>query len=240
MKQASAQDEKKFGVPQHLPEFWLFDLDNTLYPADSDLFLQIDDRMGSYISKTLKVDRHEARVLQKSYYMKYGTTLLGLMQNYGIDADAYLDYVHEIDLSVIDPSPRLDKLLKNLPGKKYIFTNGSVAHAENVMARLGISERFVGIQDIKASNYVPKPDPSAYSKIISRFGILPEMSVMLDDIPQNLLPAANLGITTVWVKNPRWDSHVVEPQIDFVTENLADWLSQIPRAVAELEGRKPA
>ena len=231
MKQASTQYEKKIDVRRQLPQFWLFDLDNTLYPADSDLFLQIDDRMGSYISKILKVDRREARVLQKSYYMKYGTTLSGLIQNHGIDADAYLDYVHEIDLSVIDPSPRLDELLKNLPGKKYIFTNGSVAHAENVMARLGISERFVGIQDIKASNYIPKPHPSAYSKIISRFEILPEMSIMLDDIPKNLLPAAYLGITTVWGKNARWDSHNLEPHIDFVTENLAEWLGQIPRAV---------
>ena len=231
MKQASTQYKKKFDASRQLPQFWLFDLDNTLYPADSNLFLQIDDRMGSYISEILKVDRHEARVLQKSYYMKYGTTLSGLIQNHGIDADAYLDYVHEIDLSVIDPSPRLDELLKNLPGKKYIFTNGSVAHAENVMARLGISERFVGIQDIKASNYIPKPDPSAYSEIISRFEILPEMSIMLDDIPKNLLPAADLGITTVWVKNARWDSYNLEPHIDFVTENLAEWLSQIPRSV---------
>ncbi|MBT06189.1 MAG: pyrimidine 5'-nucleotidase [Rhodospirillaceae bacterium] len=231
MKQNYAQCEKKFGVPKELPEFWLFDLDNTLYPADSDLFSQVDDRMGSYISKILKVDRQEARVIQKNYYMKYGTTLSGLIQNHGIDADAYLDYVHQIDLSVIDPSPTLNKLLKNLPGKKYIFTNGSVAHAEKVMARLGISERFAGIQDIKATNYIPKPNPLAYSKIISRFGILPKTSVMLDDIPKNLLPAANLGITTVWVKNARWDSNILEPHIDFVTENLADWLNQIRSAM---------
>ncbi|MEE2694224.1 MAG: pyrimidine 5'-nucleotidase [Pseudomonadota bacterium] len=228
MKQVTAQCKKKFGIPVQPPNFWLFDLDNTLYPAESELFVQIDDRMGSYISKILEVDRYEARVLQKTYYAEYGTTLSGLIQNHGVDPDAYLDYVHDIDLSALDPSPRLDQVLKTLPGKKYIFTNGSVSHAENIMARLGISERFLGIHDIKANNYVPKPDPSAYSEIVSRFGLLPEATIMLDDIPQNLIPAANLGMATVWVKNTRWDGHLPETEIDFVTENLVDWLSRIP------------
>ena len=231
MKQSLAKYKKELGVLIKLPDFWLFDLDNTLYPAESELFSQIDDRMGSYISKILNIDRPEARIIQKNYYVEYGTTLSGLIQNHRIDPDAYLDYVHDIDLSVIDPSPRLDQILKKLPGKKYIFTNGSVSHAENVMSRLGIAERFIAIQDIKASSYVPKPHPSAYSGIISRFGISPEATIMLDDIPQNLVPAANLGITTVWVKNARWDRPMPERHIDFVTENLPDWLSQIPEGL---------
>ena len=234
MKQSLAKYKKELGVLIKLPDFWLFDLDNTLYPAESELFSQIDDRMGSYISQILNIGRPEARIIQKNYYAEYGTTLSGLIQNHRIDPDAYLDYVHDIDLSVIDPSPRLDQLLKKLPGKKYIFTNGSVSHAENVMSRLGIAERFVAIQDIKASNYVPKPDPSAYSGVISRFGISPEATIMLDDIPQNLVPAANLGITTVWVKNARWDRPMPEKHVNFVTENLPDWLSQIPEGLVEV------
>ena len=234
MKQSLAKYKKEVGVLIKPPDFWLFDLDNTLYPAESELFSQIDDRMGSYISQILNIGRPEARIIQKNYYAEYGTTLSGLIQNHRIDPDAYLDYVHDIDLSVIDPSPRLDQLLKKMPGKKYIFTNGSVSHAENVMSRLGIAERFVAIQDIKASNYVPKPDPSAYSGVISRFGISPEATIMLDDIPQNLVPAANLGITTVWVKNARWDRPMPEKHVNFVTENLPDWLSQIPEGLVEV------
>ena len=210
--------------PLHTPDFWLFDLDNTLYRADSELFRQIDNRMGAYISRLLNVDSFEARRLQKSYYKKYGTTLSGLIKNHGIEPDAYLDYVHYIDVTVIHPSPRLNQTLRALPGVKYVFTNGSVAHAENVMSRLGILDRFSGIQDIKANGYIPKPDPSAYSAIISRFGLLPASTIMLDDIPDNLLPAANLGIITVWVRNDSWIGYDAGEHISYMTNDLNDWL----------------
>jgi putative hydrolase of the HAD superfamily len=210
--------------PAHIPDFWLFDLDNTLYPADSQLFRQIDHRMGAYISQLLDVDSCEARRLQKSYYKRYGATLSGLIKNHSIDPDTYLEYVHDIDLSVINPAPRLNQILGALPGVKYVFTNGSVTHAENVMARLGISDRFHGIQDIKANCYIPKPDPSAYSAIVSRFGLLPASTIMLDDIPKNLLPAANLGIITVWVRNDRWVGYDAGDYISYMTTDLNNWL----------------
>ena len=214
-------------IPIRMPNFWLFDLDNTLYPAESDLFLQIDQRMGAYISQLLNIDRDEAHDLQKRYYKSYGTTLSGLIRNHHIDPDAYLEYVHDIDLSVIEPSPELNKMLGDLPGVKYIFTNGSIAHAENVMGRLGIVERFSGIQDIKANSYIPKPDPSAYLAIISRFGLSTGSTIMLDDIPNNLLPAADLGMSTVWVRNSRWSGYEASEHICYMTDNLSDWLRRV-------------
>ena len=219
---------KERGLSPHFtPDFWLFDLDNTLYPADSELFRQIDHRMGAYISQLLNIDSFEARRLQKSYYKKYGATLSGLIKNHRIEPDEYLNYVHDIDLTVIQPAPRLNQTLGALPGVKYIFTNGSVAHAENVMGRLGILDRFAGIQDIKANGYIPKPDSSAYSAIISRFGLVPASTIMLDDIPDNLLPAAKLGIITVWVRNDRWIGYDAGEHISYMTDDLNDWLDGV-------------
>jgi len=222
-----ARGKEKGLSPHRIPDFWLFDLDNTLYPADSVLVRLIDYRMVSSISQLLNVDSFEARRLQKDYYKKYGTTLSGLIKNHRVEPDAYLDYVHDIDLTVIHPAPRLNQTLGALPGVKYVFTNGSVAHAENVMGRLGISDRFAGIQDIKANGYIPKPDSSAYSAIISRFGLVPASTIMLDDIPDNLLPAAKLGIITVWVRNDRWIGYDAGEHISYMTDDLNDWLDGV-------------
>ena len=206
-------------------EAWLFDLDNTLYPAASNLFDQIDQRMGVYISKLLGISRRHARDLQKRYYRDHGTTLNGLMLNHDVDPDAYLEYVHDIDLTVIGAAPSLATALSQLPGRKIVFTNGSAAHADRVMTKLGIDNYFEGIQDIKASEYKPKPDLAAYQSVIARFGLMPRSLIMVDDIPANLEPASALGATTVWVRNDGWARHFEGDYIDHVTNNLVEWLA---------------
>ena len=206
-------------------EAWLFDLDHTLYPAASNLSDQIDQRMGAYISKLLGISRRHARDLQKRYYRDHGTTLNGLMLNHDVDPDAYLEYVHDIDLTVIGAGPALATALSQLPGRKIVFTNGSVAHAVRVMTRLGISNYFEGIHDIKASEYKPKPDYAAYHSVISRFGLVPSSLIMVDDIPINLEPASVLGATTVWVQNDGSVRHLKGNFIDHVTNNLVEWLT---------------
>ena len=130
---------------------WIFDLDNTLYPAECNLFAQIDERMGRFIAKLLDVDRVAARKVQKDYYYRYGTTLNGLMREHKLDPHIYLDYVHDIDHSVLPDLPELNSALDALPGRKFIFTNGSAAHGENVAAALGILDVFDGIFDIAAA-----------------------------------------------------------------------------------------
>jgi len=206
-------------------EAWLFDLDNTLYPAASNLFDQIDQRMGAYISKLLGISRRHARDLQKRYYRDHGTTLNGLMLKHDVDPDAYLEYVHDIDLTVIGAAPSLATALSQLPGRKIVFTNGSAAHADRVMTRLGIGKYFEGIQDIKASEYKPKPDRAAYHSVISRFGLMPRSLIMVDDIPANLEPASALGATTVWVRNDGPARNFEGHYIDHVTNNLVEWLA---------------
>src|SRR3954465_9321775 len=147
-------------------EFWIFDLDNTLYPARCRLFDQVERRIGLYIEQLLNLDREAARALQKQYFREHTTTLKGLMVNHGVDPAHFLDFVHQIDVTGVAPDAALDRALAALPGRKLIYTNGSVAHARNVMGRLGIDRHFTEIFDIAAADYQPKPDAKSFARLI--------------------------------------------------------------------------
>ena len=207
-------------------ETWIFDLDNTLYAPRFNLFDQVDERIGGFIARHLGVDRDAARVIQKAYFREHGTTLRGLMLNHGIDPGEFLSFVHDIDVTPVPPSPRLDAALSRLEGRKLIFTNGSTAHAENVMRRLGVSHHFDDIFDIVAADYLPKPDPVPYAVLVARYGIAPERSVLIEDIARNLEPAAALGMTTVWLRNDsEWGRAGSDGDyVDHVIDDLEAWL----------------
>ena len=211
---------------------WVFDLDNTLYPPSCSLFPQIDDRMRAYIAATLGIPPETASVLQKRYYHEHGTTLRGLMLNHDVDPDAFLAYVHEIDCSVIAPSPRLARAIAALPGRKLVFTNGSAGHARNVLAQLDLTECFQAVFDIRASDFIPKPQPEAYGNLVRLHGLEPRRCVMFEDLARNLGPAAQLGMTTVWVRDPRhvhWtdDGNGDAADVHYVTDDLAGWLEAV-------------
>ncbi len=215
-------------------EAWIFDLDNTLYPASARLFPQIDRRMQAFISEALKLSLDDALILQKQYYRQYGTTLRGLMLNHGIEPDSFLEYVHDIDHSVLAPDGRLDAALAGLPGRKFIHTNGSERHAVKVIDRLGIARHFAAIFDIRASNYVPKPEPEPYADLVTLHMITPTQAVMFEDIHRNLKPAANLGMATVWVRHPE-NPAVSDENLEhcgFITDDLIAWLANVGMARA--------
>lgn len=211
---------------------WVFDLDNTLYPAECNLFAQIDRRMTEYISALLGVDKQAARQLQKAYYFEHGTTLRGLMLDHDVDPDDYLSFVHDIDVSPVAPSPRLDRTLAGLPGRKVVFTNGSAAHAERVMDRLGVRAHFDQVFDIEAVGYVPKPHPDPYDQVIESLGIPGHAMVLFEDSFSNLAPAVERGMTTVWIRH---DGDQLSSGADgddgqiahHVTDDLVGWLSAL-------------
>lgn len=215
-------------------EDWIFDLDNTLYPASAHLFPQIDRRMKAFISEALKMSLEDAFTLQKKYYRTYGTTLRGLMLNHAVEPDNFLAYVHDIDHSVLSPDLRLDAALAALPGRKFIYTNGSERHAVSVIDRLGVSRHFEGIFDICASSYIPKPEPAPYATLISRHDITPARAIMFEDIHRNLKPAAALGMATVWVRHAENPAQAGEDlsHCRFITDDLIDWLEQAVPAEA--------
>ena len=179
---------------------WVFDLDNTLYSPEEDIFSQIDKRMTEFIISKFNVNEEEAFNIQKKYFLEYGTTLSGLMKRENIDPDEFLEFVHDINLEILKPNIELSKIIKNLPGDKFIFTNGSKKHAENVLEQLEMSGIFDDIFDIKESNFIPKPNINAYLNFIDKTKIEPDVSIMFEDIGRNLEAAKKLGMKTVLIK----------------------------------------
>ena len=165
----------------HHVDTWIFDLDNTLYPASCNLFAEVDRRMSEYIAKAIGVPHEHARHLQKAYYRQFGTTLAGLMQVHKLLPGPFLEYVHDIDLSMVPELPELRAAIAALPGHRLIFTNGSRRHAENVARRLGVLELFEDICDIAALEYVPKPERGAFDRLLKMHAIAPDRATMFED-----------------------------------------------------------
>ncbi len=221
-------------------DIWIFDLDNTLYPSHCNLFHQVDARMGEFISRLLDVDRIEARKIQKSYYRDYGTTLHGLMAERDVDPKDFLEFVHDIDHSVIPVDAALGAAIAALPGRKLIFTNGSRRHAESVAGQIGILEHFEDIFDIVAADYLPKPHAETYHVFLEEFGIDGTRAAMFEDLSRNLVVPADLGMATILVKaledeHPDDRDGWVQPDeggdhVHHETSDLAGFLGEIVSA----------
>ena len=210
---------------------WIFDLDNCLYPASAGLFDLIDERMAAYIQRLLDCGPEEAKRVQKAHFHEHGTTLAGLMRDHEMDPHHFLTDVHDVPLDRIPADDRLARLLPQLPGRRFLFTNGDAGYARRVLDRIGIGEHFDDLHDIHASSYRPKPDPSGYALLCERFGIDPARALLADDMVQNLAPAKALGMTTIWVDNGsergnhNYDGRVVDERI----ADVGDWLGAILR-----------
>ena len=213
-------------------KYWIFDLDNTLYSGKTKVFEQIDKKMSKYISDKLKVTIEEAKKIQKNYFHEYNTTLNGLIKNHKIDANEFLEYVHDIDIDFLEKDLELAKEIKKLDGKKIIFTNGSRKHAINVTTKIGIDHLFDDIFDIMDSNFVPKPSMEPYKKLVKKHKIDPKLSVFVEDIARNLKPAYEMGMKTIWIKNDEpWAKKYSDDKfVNYKISNLAEFLKKINTA----------
>ena len=234
MQKASRAAPRGFG---HV-EAWVFDLDNTLYPHHLNLWQQVDDRIRAFLADFLKVPPEEAFRVQKDYYKRYGTTMRGLMTEHNLKPDDYLEFVHKIDHSPLEANPALGAALEKLPGRKLILTNGTRKHADAVMRRLEIHEKFEDVFDIVAAELEPKPLPQTYNRFLERHGVDPARAAMFEDLARNLAVPHALGMTTVlvvpegtrevlredWEMEGRDAAHV-----DHVTDDLVGFLQDITR-----------
>ena len=210
-------------------KYWLFDLDNTLYSGDTKVFDQVDKKMSKFISEKLKVSEEEAKKIQKNYFHEYNTTLNGMIKNHDIDANEFLEFVHDVNLDFLKKDEFLGNQINKLNGKKIIFTNGSKIHAANVTEKIGIDKLFDGVFDIVDSDFYPKPSIEPYKKIIENYNIEPEYCIFFEDIARNLKPAHELGMKTVWIKNKEpWAAEYSDAEfINYRIDNLANFLKEI-------------
>ena len=215
---------------------WVFDLDNTLYPLDSDMWPKIDARITLFLSEMFGLDGLSSQALQKYYYRRYGTTLQGLMREHRISSDEYLAFVHDIDRSSLAPDHTLAAAIAALPGRRLIFTIGSREHAIPTAKQLGIDHMFEDVFDIVAGDLIPKPDPDAYLRFFDRHGVDPARSAMFEDMVRNLeVPHARGMRTTLVIAKPGqfdhrepWEVAKDTPaHVDYVTDDLAGFLEQV-------------
>jgi putative hydrolase of the HAD superfamily len=190
---------------------WIFDLDDTLYPRESEVMALVSDRMTEFMVQFTGLPRDEAWTLQKKYFHEHGTTLAGLMAHHGLPPEEFLTFVHDISLDGLSADAELRQGLERLPGRRLVFTNGSGDHAERVLAKLGVADLFEDIFHIASADYLPKPAVSTFDKMAKAFGLNPKRAVFFEDSERNLEPAAAMGMTTVMV-----GQHALDSTADFV------------------------
>lgn len=210
---------------------WLFDLDNTLYPMGTEFVALIEGRMTASVQRWTGLPRDEAYALQKRWLHEHGTTLAGLMAHHaGIDPHAFLEEVHDVAIDSLTPDFALNRALERLPGRRLIFTNASAAHAERVLAHLGMSDLFAETFHLEAADLLPKPDPRTFQRMMERHAVTPGSTAFFEDAVKNLEPAAELGMTTVLV-----GVHASADQSPFVDHRAPDLAGFLARARTSAE-----
>ncbi|MDC6451568.1 pyrimidine 5'-nucleotidase [Alphaproteobacteria bacterium] len=213
-------------------DYWIFDLDNTIYDYNLGLFRRISQRMTEYIKKAFNLTYDDALNLQKDMYKKYGLTLRGLIIEKNIDPDPFLDYVHDVEFNDLDIDFELKHLLGKINGQKLIYTNASYNHAQNILKSMGIFEEFEIIFDIKDANYIAKPNYESYDIMKNKFGLNSkniDRSIFFEDTAKNLKPASELGMSTVWIENDfnRKEADIFQQYIDFTGSDIKTILSNM-------------
>jgi putative hydrolase of the HAD superfamily len=202
-------------------DVWLFDLDDTLYPHDNGVMVEMRQRIADFLVRLTGKPEDEVKAIQRSWFETHGAALPGLLAEHDVSPAEFLDYVHDLPLDQLTSNAALDEALGRLPGRRFIFTNGSASHAERVLAKLGIAGRFEGVFHIESAELTPKPHPVTYGRMVSAFGIAPEVSCFFEDSSKNLIHAKTLEMTTVLVGQQ--DAH--GPHIDYVTSDLIAFLN---------------
>ncbi len=206
---------------------WVFDLDNTIYSADKNLFVEMNDKMRSYVMDLLNIDVEEAFKFQKKYLKDYGTTLAGLIKNHNVDPIDFLDVVHDLDYSVVKYDKDLKDILQKIPNEKYIHTNGTKKHCEKVLGRLDISTLFNDCFDIIEADFIPKPQQQNYNIMQNKFNIDFQNTIFFEDMVKNLIVPKQMGMTTIWIytKETKHQYDEYKNYIDYATDDLVKFLS---------------
>ena len=204
-------------------ETWLFDLDNTLYPAECEFMALIEGKMTDFMEKATGLPREEARTIQKRYYTEHGTTLAGLMAHHGVAPKEFLDEVHDVSMDCLTPDPALRAAIEALPGRRLVFTNGSLGHADRVLNHLGLAHLMEDVFAIETADYLPKPAMATFEKVVARHALAPPATAFFEDSEKNLAPAALLGMTTILVGAEAAAS--TAPFVHHRTHDLAGFLT---------------
>jgi putative hydrolase of the HAD superfamily len=210
---------------------WLFDLDNTLYPLETGLAVDISARITDYVETLTGLPRPEAQALQKKYLEEHGLTLRGLMLHHGVDPDEYHAIFADVSLEMLTRDEALNAAIRRLPGRRIVFTNADEGHARRVLAQIGQADLFDGVFHIADAEFEPKPGQLAFDRLIAAYGVDPARTCFFEDRAMNLAPGAALGMTTVLV-----GAHAAENADPFVHHRAAS----LAAFLADVKVKEPA
>jgi putative hydrolase of the HAD superfamily len=203
---------------------WVFDLDNTLYPPAAALFAQMQPRITAFVRRRLGLSEEKADAMRDRYWLRYGTTLAGLMAEHGIEPGPYLADVHDVDLSSLTPDPVLAERIAALPGRRIVFTNGDAAYAGRVLAARGLNGVFDAVYGVEHAGYLPKPEQAAFEAVFALDGLSPREGAMFEDDPRNLLVPHLMGMRTVLVGPV---AQAAQDHIHHHAPDLAEFLARV-------------
>lgn len=208
---------------------FIFDLDQTLYPYSSQIICHIDAKIALYCQNIFQVSLDEAQIIRENYFRLYGTTLGGLQRERNIDAEHYLDFVHDVDYSELNFCENLKKSLENLEGRKIIYTNATKEHAKRILEKRRITEHFEDIFDIRHSGFRAKPCPNAFQDFIKTYHIHPQMSIFFDDNLANIRTAHGLGIKAYHIREGEIPPNNTQETEFPIIYNMAEFLGSVDK-----------
>ena len=215
----------KFDEFRHV-DTWIFDLDNTLYPPEVRLFDQIEQKMRYFVADFLNISLAEADMLREQYWIRYGTTLAGMMEKHAMPPDEFLRNVHEIDFSILPRSQNLARLISALPGRKIVYTNGTEPYARCVLTARGLEQEFEAVYGIEHASYQPKPRAQAFHEVFARAKVTPDTAAIFDDDLRNLEVPAHLGLKTIFIS----PDLIFPDYVDMAHSDLETFLSHLVAA----------
>lgn len=183
-------------------EVIIFDLDDTIYPSHSGLMGEVGRRIREWLVNHLGLSAEEAAIVQHDYYVRYGTTLGGLLAEHSIDPHSYLSFVHDVPVeNFLTEDKALAAMLRSIPLRKVIYTNGTAEYGWRVLKALGVAyyfEQVIGIEEVGLRNKLHR---EAHEQVIALLGVPASACIMVEDSARNLAPARELGVTTILVND---------------------------------------
>jgi putative hydrolase of the HAD superfamily len=204
---------------------WIFDLDNTLHDARPHIFPSMHAQINEYLMRYFNVDQEGANEMRRGFWLRYGTTLKGLMRHHGTDPHHYLRETHRFpelaDMLVHENA--LKHALMSLGGRRLVFSNAPRHYVEEVLRTIGVGRYFDAVYTIESTRFKPKPAFQGFRVLLRAHNLAPHRCALVDDTLENLRTAKRLGMSTVWVSERAMRVPYVDLRVSSVT--------QLPRLV---------
>ena len=199
---------------------WIFDLDNTLHDASARIFPSMHEQINAYLRRHFELDEAGANEMRRGFWLRYGTTLNGLMRHHGTDPRRFLAETHRFPelADMVVHENALRHALARLGGRKLVFSNAPRHYVEGVLRAIGVGRWFEAVYTIEDARFRGKPAAHGFHLLLRKHDLDPHRCAFLDDSLENLRTAKRLGMSTVWVSREKRRISFVDLRVGSVLE----------------------